>query len=102
MNRARNEWTRRRASHMDMVGRVTVSPMKKRLRRRGEEVRDLFVNVAPDVEERISALAHELNVPKWAVIEAAVRATTSETVVNAFQDELDKDDELELPVDVAA
>ena len=72
-----------------------------RLRRRGDDVLGLFVDVSPDVQEHLAYLAETLNVPKWAVVEAAVRATTLETVEREFPEAF-TDDELELPINVAA
>ncbi len=65
--------------HMHRQSAPSVGPMTKRRstrprRRPGEPTAPLYVDVAPDVDEKIAELSTTLGVPKWAVIEAAIRA----------------------------
>lgn len=76
-------------------------PEKKRVRRRGDETESLYVKVSPEVFDHLDQLATTLNMPKWALVEAGIRSITAETVQREFPEAF-TDDELELPINVAA
>ena len=84
-----------------VVGLLSCENDLREVRRITEAPEEAAVDVSPDVQEHLAYLAETLNVPKWAVVEAAVRATTLETVEREFPEAF-TDEELELPINVAA